>query len=119
MAEAVLGLVLSPFLQVFFERMTSHEFDGFFRERKLKDRLLRKLKTSLLAVNAVLEDAEDRQFTETSVKEWLDELKDAVYDAEDILNEIATKDLQRKNLEPMQVRYDTLSLILFLSKRYK
>jgi Leucine-rich repeat (LRR) protein len=96
MAEAVLGLVLSPFLQVFFERMTSHEFDGFFRERKLKDRLLRKLKTSLLAVNAVLEDAEDRQFTETSVKEWLDELKDAVYDAEDILNEIATKDLQRK-----------------------
>jgi hypothetical protein len=47
-------------------------------------------------VNAVLEDAEDKQFTKPDVKEWLDKLKDAVYDAEDILDEIATKDLQRK-----------------------
>ncbi|GLT70913.1 hypothetical protein SLA2020_429630 [Shorea laevis] len=96
LALAATGIILSPFLQVFFERTASHEFDDFFRERKLSNRLLRKLKTALLSVNAVLEDAEDRQFTETSVKEWLHELKDAVYDAEDILNEIATKDLQRK-----------------------
>jgi hypothetical protein len=50
----------------------------------------------LLSVNAVLEDAEDKQFTRLDVKEWLDELKDAVYDAEDTLDKIVTKDLRRK-----------------------
>jgi Leucine-rich repeat (LRR) protein len=90
-ALAAAGVVLSPFLQVFFERMASREFDDFFRGRKLSEKLLRKLKIALLSVNAVLEDAEDRQFMETSVKEWLHELKDTVYDAEDILDEIATR----------------------------
>jgi hypothetical protein len=95
-ALAATGIVLSPFFQVFFERMSSREFDDFFQQRKVDKRLLRKLKVALMSVNAVLEDAEDRQFTETSVKEWLDELKDTVYDAEDILDEIATKDLRHK-----------------------
>jgi hypothetical protein len=69
LALAAAGIVLSPFLQVFFERMASREFDDFFRGRKLSNKLLRKLKIALLSVNAVLEDAEDRQFTKTSVKE--------------------------------------------------
>jgi hypothetical protein len=96
LALAAAGIVLSPFLQVFFERMASREFDDFSWEQKLSDKLLTKLKIALLSVNSVLDDAEDRQFTETSVKEWLTELKHTVYDAEDILDEIATKDLQRK-----------------------
>jgi hypothetical protein len=95
MAE-VAGIILSPFIQVFFERMASHEFVDFFRRRKLNDELLMRLKMTLLSVNAVLEDAEYKQFTKPDVKEWLDELKDAVYDAEDILDEIPTKDLRQK-----------------------
>ena len=95
MAE-IASIFLSPFLQVFFEKMASRDFVDFFRGRSLKDGLLRKLKTTLLSVNAVLEDAEDKQFTKPDVKDWLDELKDAIYDAEDILDEIATKDLQWK-----------------------
>jgi hypothetical protein len=51
---------------------------------------------TLLSVNAVLEDAEDKQFTKPNVKKWLDELKDAVYDTEDIFDKIATKDLRRR-----------------------
>jgi hypothetical protein len=95
-ALAAASMVLSPILQVFFERMASHDFDDFFCGRKLNDKLLRKLKIALLSVNVVLEDAEDRQFMETSVKEWLHELKDVVYDAEDILDEIATKHSRHK-----------------------
>jgi hypothetical protein len=95
-ALAAAGILLSPFLQVFFERMASQDFDDFFHGKKLRKGLLRKLKITLLSVNAVLEDAEGRQFKETSVKEWLHELKDTVYDVEDILDEIATEDLQRK-----------------------
>jgi Leucine-rich repeat (LRR) protein len=95
MAE-IAGIFLSPFLQVFFEKMASPEFVDLFRGRKVNDGLLMKLKIKLSSVDAVVEDAEDKQFTKPDVKVWLDELKDVVYDAEDVLDEIATKALQRK-----------------------
>jgi len=97
MAGALVGgAFLSAFLQVLFDRMASPVVVDFLRGRKLTDGLLRKLKIALLSVNAVLEDAEEKQVTKPDVKDWLDELKDAVYDAEDILDEIATKALRCK-----------------------
>ncbi|KAG2674996.1 hypothetical protein I3760_13G163400 [Carya illinoinensis] len=95
MAE-VAGLLLSPFLQVFFEKVAYGEFVDFFRSRKLDGGLLKKLEIVLLFANAVLEDAEEMQFTKPTVKKWLHELKDAVYDAEDILDEIHTEVLRCK-----------------------
>ncbi|KAG7947485.1 hypothetical protein I3843_14G097400 [Carya illinoinensis] len=90
------GALLSAFLQVLIDRMASREFGDFLRGRKLNDGLLDKFKTILLSVEVVLEDAEDKQVTNPSVRKWLDELKHAVYDAEDVLDEIATKALQSK-----------------------
>ncbi|KAG6632452.1 putative disease resistance protein At3g14460 [Carya illinoinensis] len=95
MAEAA-GLLLSPFLQVLFERVASREFLDFFRSRKLDRGLLKRLEILLLSANVVLEDAEEMQFTKPMVKKWLGELKDAVYDAEDILDEIQTEVLRCK-----------------------
>ncbi|KAB5556091.1 hypothetical protein DKX38_007000 [Salix brachista] len=43
-AVAIGGSFLAAFLQVLFDRMASREVLGFFKERKLNDRLLRKLK---------------------------------------------------------------------------
>ncbi|KAG6671295.1 hypothetical protein I3843_Q002300 [Carya illinoinensis] len=96
MAQLVGGALLSSFLQVFFDRMASREFVDFLRGRKPSNELLTRLKNVLLSVGAVLEDAEDKQVTNSSVKTWLDELKDAVYDAEDVLDQLATKALQSK-----------------------
>ncbi|GLT53955.1 hypothetical protein SLA2020_271890 [Shorea laevis] len=93
MAE-IATIFVSPFLQVFFERMASGEFVNFFQRQKLSDKLLWKLKTTFLTLNAVLEDAEELQVTKPVVKEWLDELKDTVYDAEHVLDEIATEALR-------------------------
>jgi len=93
MAE-IATFFLSPLLQVFYEKMVSGEFVGFFRQQKLSDELLNKLKTTFLTLNAVFEDAEELQVTEKpAMKKWLDELKDAIYDAEDVLEEIATEAL--------------------------
>jgi len=89
----IASLILSPLIKVFFERMASGEFVDFFRRRKLSDGLLKKLKTTFLTLNAVFEDAEELQVMKPVVKEWLDELKDAIYDAEDVLDEIATEAL--------------------------
>ena len=42
----------------------------------------------------MLNDAEEKEITDTIVKEWLDELKDSLYHAEDLLDEITTEALR-------------------------
>ncbi|XVE68828.1 hypothetical protein DITRI_Ditri09bG0101300 [Diplodiscus trichospermus] len=97
MAEALVGgAFLSATLQVLFDRMASQEFVDFIRRRGLKKRLLKKLKPALMSVKAVLDDAEDKQITNPNVKSWVAELKDAVYDAEDLLDEISTEALRSR-----------------------
>ena len=51
----------------------------------------------LLSTKSVLIDAEEKQFTNPTVKNWLNELKDVVYVADDLLDEIATEALQSKS----------------------
>ncbi|XVE69514.1 hypothetical protein DITRI_Ditri09bG0158100 [Diplodiscus trichospermus] len=90
------GAFLGAFLQVLFDRMASREVIDFIRGKKLSDDLMKKLKILLLSVNTVLDDAEEKQITALTVKKWVDELKDAVYDAEDVIDEIATEALKSR-----------------------
>ncbi|RVX04599.1 putative disease resistance RPP13-like protein 1 [Vitis vinifera] len=97
MAGALVGgAFLSASLQVLFDRLASREVVSFIQGRKLSDALLKKLERKLLVVHAVLNDAEVKQFTDPYVKKWLVLLKETVYDAEDILDEIATEALRHK-----------------------
>eukprot|EP00261_Vitis_vinifera_P031981 XP_019073224.1 PREDICTED: putative disease resistance RPP13-like protein 1 isoform X8 [Vitis vinifera] len=86
MADAL----LSTSLQVLFERLASPELINFIRRRSLSDELLNELKRKLVVVHNVLDDAEVKQFSNPNVKEWLVPVKDAVYGAEDLLDEIVT-----------------------------
>ncbi|KAE8676369.1 Gibberellin-regulated family protein [Hibiscus syriacus] len=95
MAVALVGgAFLSASLQVLFDRMASQELLDFVRGKKLEKGLVKKLKPMLMSVKAVLDDAEDKQITNPNVKDWVSELKDAVYDAEDLFDEIATEVLR-------------------------
>ncbi|KAM3693508.1 hypothetical protein ACJW31_08G172700 [Castanea mollissima] len=76
--------------------MASPEVVKFIGGRKVPAALLTKLKTWCLTLSKVLNDAEEKEITDTIVKAWLDELKDAVYHAEDLLDEIATEALRRQ-----------------------
>lgn len=58
--------------------------------------LIDKLKIELLTTEAVLSDAEEKQITNPKVKEWLNELKYAAYDADDLLDEATTEALKLK-----------------------
>ncbi|XP_034700929.1 putative disease resistance RPP13-like protein 1 [Vitis riparia] len=75
--------------------MASRDILTFLRGQKLSETLLRKLQMKLLEVQAVLNDAEAKQITNSSVKDWVDELKDVVYDAEDLVDDITTEALRR------------------------
>ncbi|XVF83136.1 hypothetical protein PTKIN_Ptkin16aG0109300 [Pterospermum kingtungense] len=89
MAGALVGgAFLFASLQVMFDRMASREVMDFIKGKKFEDVLLQKLKPVLMSVNAALDDAENKLITNPNVRSWIDELKDAVYDAEDLLDEI-------------------------------
>ncbi|RWR79700.1 putative disease resistance protein RGA1 [Cinnamomum micranthum f. kanehirae] len=99
-AEAALGALFQRLFDTlalpFFKRL------GFLFgvEKEAK-----KLKSTLLRIEELLSDAEERQIKEKSVRLWLSELKHIAYDAEDILDELAYMELQSKiEAAPIQTR---------------
>ncbi|KAF3955959.1 hypothetical protein CMV_018878 [Castanea mollissima] len=94
MAEILVAPILSASLKAVFDKMTSPAVVNFILGRKVPATLLTDLKTWCLTLSKVLNDAEEREITDTTVKDWLDELKDAVYHAEDLLDGIATDALR-------------------------
>ncbi|QCD86558.1 hypothetical protein DEO72_LG3g1081 [Vigna unguiculata] len=81
----VLETLGGALLQVLFDKLDSRRILDYFRQRDLDEKLLKKLKRKLMDINAVIDDAEQKQFTNSLVKEWLDEVRDILYDAEDLL----------------------------------
>ncbi|KAM1941494.1 hypothetical protein ACFX13_029068 [Malus domestica] len=97
MAGALIGeAFLSASIQTLCDKIGSGELMDFFRGKKLDHSLLEKLKLTFLALDAVLDDAEEKQMEKPRVGKWLDELKHAVFDAEDLLDEIDTEVLRSK-----------------------
>ncbi|KAB1199600.1 putative disease resistance RPP13-like protein 1 [Morella rubra] len=96
MIEAVGMALLSSAVKLVFQKLASPDVVDLIRGKKLTKELLQKFKTAVLSVNAVLEDAEEKQITNSFVRDWIDELKDALYDADDILDGIATEAMRSK-----------------------
>ncbi|KAG4148603.1 hypothetical protein ERO13_D05G295101v2, partial [Gossypium hirsutum] len=84
---------LSASIEVLLDRIVSGDVLRLIKGKKLEPVLLKKLKPTLMSVKAV-------------VKSWTDELKDSVYDAEDLLDEISTEALRNK-IEP---QYQTTAM---------
>jgi hypothetical protein len=96
--ELIGGSILSALIEVLVDRLASREVLGFFKSHKL-DGVLDKLKETLNTVNGLLDDAEEKQITKLAVKNWLNDVKHAVYEAEDILDEINYEYLRSKDID--------------------
>ncbi|KAL6126993.1 hypothetical protein ACLB2K_075038 [Fragaria x ananassa] len=93
MGKAVLG----AFVPVLIKKLAQKDVLEYFgRLKGVNKNVLDKWTTTLIAIEAVLSDAEDKQLTQTGVKLWLDDLRDLAYDVEDILDTFATKTLKRR-----------------------
>ena len=79
---------LNSAVDILIKEFGSPLVQGFFKRRKLDKELLEKLTETLNVVNGLLNDAEEKQITVDAVKNWLDDIKDAVYEAEDLLDGI-------------------------------
>ncbi|PRQ24169.1 putative P-loop containing nucleoside triphosphate hydrolase [Rosa chinensis] len=83
-------LVVSPALQVIFDRIASPVIEKFADLWDFKDNLQR-LRETLMLIQPTLEDAEEQQFSNKAVKIWLSKLEKAAYDAEDGLHYLTAK----------------------------
>ncbi|QCE02998.1 adenylate cyclase [Vigna unguiculata] len=116
MALAVVGgALLSAFVDVLFEKLASPEVVNLIRGKK-PDKLLQKVKNQLIVVRVVLADAEKRQITDSTVKEWLDLLKDVIYEVDDLLDEVSTKAATQKELSNSFSRIFNRKKIVSISK---
>ena len=117
-ATLVGGAFLSASVQTLLDKLTSTEFRDFINNKKLNLSLLKQLQTTLLVLQAVLDDAEEKQINNPAVKQWLDDLKDAVFDAEDLLNQISYESL-RCNVENTQASNKTNQVWNLISSPFK
>ncbi|CAL5183504.1 unnamed protein product [Lathyrus oleraceus] len=98
---------LSAFIEVVLDRLASPEVVDLIRGKKIDVNLVQRLKNTLYAVEAVLNDAEQKQIPDSAVNNWLDDLKDALYVADDILDHISTKaSLSKNNKQTSHVDVD-------------
>ncbi|XP_061355140.1 putative disease resistance RPP13-like protein 1 [Gastrolobium bilobum] len=97
MAEALVGgAFISSFIDVVFDRLSSPEVANMIRGKNLDNKLLQRLKTTLYTVQLVLNDAEHKQINDPAMKEWLDDLKDAVYAADDLFDQVSIEAVTQK-----------------------
>ncbi|KAL3749116.1 hypothetical protein ACJRO7_010242 [Eucalyptus globulus] len=100
---AIGEILLSAFLQVLFEKLTSLGLDYAQREGALpfsgiSTDLLNKWRKTLNTIYVVLDDAEDKQLSGKGlVKLWLDDVRDLAYDMEDLLDEFEIEATQAKS----------------------
>ncbi|KAH0777321.1 hypothetical protein KY290_008732 [Solanum tuberosum] len=94
---AVGGAFLSSALNVLFDRLAPNgDLLNMFKRDKRDVRLLKKLRMTLLGLQAVLSDAENKQTSNPYVSQWLNELQDAVDGAENLIEEVNYEVLRLK-----------------------
>lgn len=95
-------VILSASVEMLIRKLSSEGIGLFARQEKVH-RDVMKWKKLLVKIKSVLDDAEEKQTTEDSVKIWLLDFQNLAYDVEDILDEFETEALWRKLLlEPAQ-----------------
>ncbi|XP_057991162.1 putative disease resistance protein RGA4 isoform X2 [Hevea brasiliensis] len=110
MTTAIETAALSAFVKLLFEKIGNIAFSKLskFPRKKKVIAKINKWRKTLTHIHAVLEDAEEKQLTNQSVKMWLDSLRDLAYDVEDILDEFATEILQRQLKDESQASSSNL-----------
>ncbi|KAL5718989.1 hypothetical protein ACHQM5_011833 [Ranunculus cassubicifolius] len=83
-----LQVVLSPLLGVVFDKLSSPIVKQFSLTCGVNEEI-EKLSSALSTIRAVLQDAEKMQIFEAAIIDWLRKLKDAAYEADDIIDECA------------------------------
>ncbi|XP_057732303.1 putative disease resistance protein At3g14460 isoform X2 [Arachis stenosperma] len=104
------GAYLSSFVDAVLEKLSPilEDDDFVLEENDSALELLGRLERSLYDVGSVLDDAELKQFSDKKVKKWLVDLQDALYKADDLLDELSTKAATATQRDPDQLQHKSL-----------
>ncbi|XP_028754370.1 putative disease resistance protein RGA1 [Neltuma alba] len=80
---------------------------------------MRRLSSVFTTIKAVLEDAEEKQFTDKALKNWLRKLRDAAYLLDDILDECSTHALYLECQDKVQASCLCSFNLTYVKFRYK
>ena len=94
---AIGGAFISSALNVLFDGLAPRgELLNMFQKHKNDVRILKKLRMTLLGLQAVLRDAENKQTSNQYVSQWLDEFRHAVDGAENLMEQVNYEALRIK-----------------------
>ncbi|PON74337.1 NB-ARC domain, LRR domain containing protein, partial [Parasponia andersonii] len=93
--QIMVELVGGALLNVLFDRLASQEVVDFFKGKKSTVKL-EELVSELRSADLLLNDAEEKLIKEPKVKNWLGALKEAVYDADDLVYKIKTRAVEKQ-----------------------
>ncbi|KDO53176.1 hypothetical protein CISIN_1g000568mg [Citrus sinensis] len=99
--------ILKACIELLVDKLTSKGLQFFAHQEQIQADLV-KWKRMLVKIKAVLDDAEEKQRTDQSVKMWLGDLHNLAFDVEDLLEEFQTEAFRRKLLlgEPAAAAHD-------------
>ncbi|MED6156537.1 hypothetical protein PIB30_015424 [Stylosanthes scabra] len=105
MAEKLYGgAYLSSFVEAILDNLSKIlEDDSVLYGNHSALEFLERLQNCLYEVGPVLDDAELKQFADKKVKKWLADLQDALYFADDYLDELSTKIATASPRDPAMV----------------
>ncbi|KAL8139385.1 hypothetical protein V2J09_005406 [Rumex salicifolius] len=99
-ASVTLATIASPAVRSAYEKAVS--------VRKAQADL-DKLKRSIKTIQAVLLDAEKKQDSSAAIRDWIKRVRDVLYDADDLFDEVATDDMLRKQIEENKLKKEVCS----------
>ncbi|KAL8139386.1 hypothetical protein V2J09_005407 [Rumex salicifolius] len=99
-ASVTLATIASPAVRSAYEKAVS--------VRKAQADL-EKLKRSIKTIQAVLLDAEKKQDSSAAIRDWIKRVRDVLYDADDLFDEVATDDMLRKQIEENKLKKEVCS----------
>ncbi|XP_049353813.1 putative disease resistance RPP13-like protein 1 [Solanum verrucosum] len=109
---AVGGAFISSALNVLFDRLAPQgDLLKMFQKHMNDVQLLKNLRMTLRGLQIVLSDAENKQASNPSVRDWLNELRDAVDSAENLMEEVNCEALRLK-VETSNQQVSDLNLCL-------
>ncbi|CAL5379414.1 unnamed protein product [Camellia sinensis] len=90
----VFGIFISPFVQAMVDKLSSF-FSNLVSTADVGTSI-QNLKKALEDLETLLADAENKQIYHKDIKKWLEEVYRLAYDADDILDDFATDNLEKK-----------------------
>ncbi|XP_073104843.1 putative disease resistance protein RGA4 [Elaeis guineensis] len=107
-------VLLSAFLPVVMKKAADRLLQQFGVIWGMEEKL-EKLERTLSAILSVLGDAEQRQVKDPAVKRWLAALKDAAYEADDILDEFNVEAMRRKT----EIQIDMSKKLCKMNRKFR